>query len=290
MPVAFEELVGSPQIRISDGRFLAMRRFKIAWADTVEFAVNLLGGYFSVGESFGYSPPAQFPAVPQAICREVEIDPFPPDRLESAAGPTLDSATNQPLYALVEARYRIQDHANHRQRRSNQPEVPAGTYLTYQGELGTMNVGLAGRHFQWFDTGEPLPAETRISLVLPTEQFRLKWERVPLPLVPWDTIRDLRGTVNAAQFLNHEAETVLFLGVKTSYEFQISGDVLVDLDYAFSVREHPGTADPLTKYGWNHEFRAPAVDGEHWTRFVARDSGAPVYPAGDFGLLFGFVA
>lgn len=290
MPVAFEELVGSPQIRILDGKFLAIRRFKIDWVDTIEFTVNLLGGYYSVGEAFGYSPPAQFPSVPQAICREVEIDPFPPDQLESAAGPTLDSATNQPLYALVEARYRIQDHANHRQRRQDQPDVPAGTYLTYQGELGTSNIGLAGRQLRWSDTGEPLAAESRISLALPTEQFRLKWERVPLPLVPWDVIRDLRGMVNTARFLNHEAETVLFLGAKTSYEFQISGDVLVDLDYAFSVREQPGTADPLLKYGWNHQFRSPAVGSEHWSRFVARDSGAQIYPAGDFGLLFGFVA
>lgn len=288
MAVTFEELTGSPEVRIVDGRFHATRRFKVAWSDTIAFTVDLMGGYSAIGDSFYYTAPAAFPGVPQAICREVDIRPFPEDWIDTGAGATLSDATNQPLYAVVRAGYRIADHANHRQRRKGLPLVPEGTYLSYAADIGMQTVSLPSRGFVWQDNGAPLPANQHLGLQVPSEQFQLRWERVPVALVPWARVRQLSGTVNELDFLEHPAETVLFQGAKTTYEFQFSGDVLVTLEMRFSVKEQASVSDPELRFGWNHWFRPEPAAGENWVRVVTGDGGVPPYRPADWSNLFGF--
>lgn len=287
MPVSFEELVGSPRIRIADGRFMATREFKIAWADTVDFAVELLGGYRNVGGTFVFSEPAIFPGVPQAICRDIDLDPFPTDKIVTNASASLVGNTNLPEFALVTARYAILPHNNRRHRRKHQPDVPPGTFLTSHSAVGTEQAALASCALQWKVDDEPFDPDIMFGKLLPTEELTEIWEKVPIDLAPWDAIRDARGKVNDAPFLNHGAGTVLFLGAETSYEHQILGDALVKLTYHFKVREVPSTATPDTLFGWNHFYRALANAGEHWLEIADQDDNAP-YPSFDFGRLFSF--
>ncbi|MBX3411566.1 MAG: hypothetical protein KF708_02520 [Pirellulales bacterium] len=287
MPIAFEELVGSPRIRIADGRFFATREFKIAWSDTIDFAVELLGGYRNIDGTFVFSEPAIFPGVPQAICRDVDLDPFPPDKIVTSASSSLVGNTNLPEFALVTARYTIPLHNNHRQKRKHQPEVPPGTFLTSQSEVGSEQATLPGCAMQWKEDESPFDGDMVLGKLLPTEELTEIWEKVPIELAPWDAIRDARGKVNDAPFLNHAAGTVLFLGAETTLENQLAGDVLVKLTYRFKVREVPSTSSPDLLFGWNHFYRGAAHAGEHWLEIADLDHNAP-YPAFDFMKLFTF--
>jgi hypothetical protein len=287
MPVPFEELAGSPRIRIANGHFSATREFKIAWSDTISFAVELLGGYQNIGGTFVFSDPAIFPNVPQAICRDIEFDPFPSDMISTNASAALTGSTNLPPFALVTARYSIPAHNNRRQRRKHQPEVPAGTYLTYRGELGAESLSIPGRTFKWSGDDEPLCEDISPSTLIPTEDIALLWERVPIELAPWNAMRDARGKVNSGNFFNHGPGTVLFLGAETAFEHQLVGDVLVNLTYRFKVREVQSTASSTTLFGWNHFYRRDAIAGEHWLQLVDDDAN-PRYSSVDLQTLFTF--
>lgn len=287
MPIPFEELAGSPRIRIAEGRFTATREFKIAWGDSVSFAVELLGGYQNVGGSFVFSEPAIFPGVPQAVCRDVEFDPFPLDKIATNASAALVGNTNLPPFALVTARYTIPANNNRRQRRKHQPDVPPGTFLTYSGELSAEYCTVPARTFRWSADDSPLADDFGASLLIPTEEIVLMWERVPYELAPWDAIRDARGKLNDAPFFNHAAGTVLFLGAETAFEHQFGGDVLVRLTYRFKVREVQSTASATTLLGWNHFYRDEAVAGEHWLELVDHDANSP-YASVDLMTLFTF--
>lgn len=286
MPVTFEELVESPVVALDDGHFSATRRFKIAWSDTIAFTVELLGGWSAVDGALVYTPPAVFPSVPQAVPRRVRFTPFPADRIDVPASTSLSASTNLPPFAVVTAEYEIPDHANGQQFRRDRPAVPAGTFLTVHVDVGSESLHVPGRAWKWPD-GRPVPEDTQPGLVIPTEQIRCRWERVPLALVPWDALRDTRGKLNAAPFLNHAPGTVLFLGARSVHEFQLTGDVLVRLDYLFSAREVTSTADHHTLFGWNHFFREQPLGGEHWQP-ITDDDGRRPYELTDFGPLFEF--
>jgi len=285
MAVPFEELAGSPRLRIADGKVTAVRRFKVAWGMRVDFAVELLGGYRWIGNSFAYTPPAVMPGVPQAIVREIEIEPFPEDVSSGPPGTLREEVSSYP-YAIVEATYTIPEHGNDRSR-PDLPDVPQGTFLSYSSELGTEHTTVPGRTWQWQGGGD-VPADQAPSILVPTEDIRLTWERVPSP--PWAALRDKRGMVNSGNFLNHTEGTVLFLGARTSREFQVQGDGLWRLDFHFKVRAMPATNTSTGKFGWNFGYREDAT-GEKWQRIQARQ-GAAVhrYPYGqtDFQALFQF--
>lgn len=285
MAVAFEELDNSPEIRFADGRLVATRRLKIDWADRFDFLIELYGGYRFVGGQFVFTPPAPFPAVPQAFVTDVEVAPFPPDRPDGSAVQTLAGGTNAYPFAVVTATYRIQFDDNN-QSRDDLPQVPEGTFLTYRGDLGSEYTSIPGRVWNWKVAGDPkLPADVNPGLLVPTEDFTLTWHRVPRP--PWDAIRDLRGTLNDATFLNHAAGTVLFLGARTERDFQLQDTGLWRLEYQFKVREVPSTASPAVRYGWNRFYREEAVGGEHWLEIEDAD-GNPPYVSGNFHQLFQF--
>lgn len=286
MPVSFTELTGSPTVRIANGTFVGSRRFMIPWSNSIDFAVELLGGYRNIGGTFNFTGPSSFPGVPQAICRDAQFDPFPDDKIDTNAGATLASNTNQPPYAIVTAQYTIEQNNNGQQKRSDQPSVPNGTYLTYNGNLGAEYMTIPGRTFVWYLTGEPVAPDVNPGILIPTEDFTLSWERVPYQLVPWTAIRNARGRVNSSTFMGHVAETVLFLGAQTTYEHQFSGDVLMKLIYNFKVREVKSTAGS-TLFGWNHFYCETADSGEHWLKVADEDANFP-YATADLTTLFSF--
>lgn len=284
MAVVFEELAGSPSLRLADGKFQGTRKFKVAWSDVVDFVIELVGGYRVVSEVLTYVPPATFPLAPLATVGEVSCEPFPPDRPDGVSIVDLSTGANDYAWALVTAQYRIRfEEAN--KARADLPDVPEGTLLTYSSDLGLEYEATPGRTFLWSADSSPVADDVHPGIVVPTEEMRLSWQRVPSP--PWDAIRDLRGKVNDATFLNHAAGTVLFVGARTSREFQILDPGLFRLDYHFRVREVQSTASAGTRFGWNHRYRQEAVTGEHWLEIADQDGNRP-YAEGDFLDLFAF--
>src|SRR5690606_22757392 len=112
--------------------------------------------------------------------------------------------------ARVTATYRTLFDGDNRSRK-DLPDVPEGTVLTYSADLGAEYVSTPGRTWRWENaTGEPLAEDIHPGLLIPTGAFQLVWQRVPLP--PWDKVRELRGKVNASEFVGAPPGTVLFLG------------------------------------------------------------------------------
>lgn len=285
MAVVFEELEGSPSFRVTaGGRFQGTRRFKVAWNDCADFVVELVGGYRMEEGSFVYTPPATFPLASHATVVEAQVEPFPPDNPDGSELASLTIGANRYEYALVTAQYGMLFDATNKSR-ADLPDVPAGTYLTYSSDLGAEYESIPGRSFVWYDDGEPVPDDMYPGILVPTEEVRLAWHRVPSP--PWDAMRDLRGKVNDSAFLNHAPGTVLFQGARTSREFQLQDPGMFRLDYHFRVREVQSTASGSTKYGWNFRYREQAIAGEHWLEIADLDLNRP-YAAGDFSALFEF--
>jgi hypothetical protein len=108
-----------------------------------------------------------------------------------------------------------------------------------------------------------------------------------VPHPPWDAIRDLRGKVNSAPFLNFQAGTVLFLGAETKRDFQVLDPGMWRLAYRFKVRTVPSTAGSNALRGWNHWYRRNASAGEHWLEIADADDNRP-YASGSFDALFQF--
>ena len=111
MPASFEELTGSPDVTIDEGRFSAVRRFKVNWSDTIEFTQDLLGKWDLIGDVLYYTAPVPFPGIPLAICRRVNFVALGGDDAPITYGASSDlgSNTNQPPFAIVTAEYRMPD-------------------------------------------------------------------------------------------------------------------------------------------------------------------------------------
>jgi hypothetical protein len=287
MSIAFEELEGSPVIRVSEQGTVADRVFRVAWDDWPAFARLLVGSYETAASSFVFVPPMEFPGLPNLVVAELVVEPLDRGHPRGDAVTALHSGTNAYPHggAKVTARYRTSfDVAgpSHPQL----PAIPPGTYLTYSAELGSELRVLPGRVWHWNASPDnpPLSPDQNPALVTPTASYRLAWRRVALP--PWSAIRGLRGKVNDATFLGAPAGTVLFLGatVERMFQFQETGGFWT-IAYAFSER----TVELSTgaKVGWNYQYKEQPVSGQHWVS-IADDSGNPPYLSGNLTQLFQF--
>lgn len=288
MTIAFEELAGSPRIRISEDGLVAVRTFRVAWDDWRALVHALVGTFRVVGLATQFVPPIRFPGLPNLVVAELDVEPFDPRNPDGSAGVTLGARTN--AYpaggARITATYRTLGDETDRAR-DDLPDVPEGTYLTYSGQLGAERLRVPGRAWRW-STGDPadrVADDVNPGVLVPSGDFTLRWHRVPRP--PWSAIRRLRGKVNAAPFVGSSAGLVLFLGVRATRRFHFLDDGgYWELEYRFSESART-LSDGATKVGWNHFFREQAHAGEHWVPIEDRD-GAPPYAAGDFAELFAF--
>jgi hypothetical protein len=284
MPVAFEELEGSPTIRISESGTVATRVFRVAWDDWIDFARELVGEYALDACDFEFTPPLAFPNMPNLVVADIDVEPFDPGNPEGSEVSTLGSGTNRyPVAgAKVTARYRNLFDADNSPR-DDLPSVPDGTYLTYDADLATESVATPSRTWQWDDgSGDKLPPDVRPKLIVPTGAFRLTWHRVMLP--PWAAIRALRGHVNATDFVGAPAETVMFSGARVRREFQfLAAGGYWRVEFHFHERTVPLASGVG---GWNHVFKD---DDGGWVG-VKDAAGNPPHPAGNLALLFVFGA
>ncbi|MCG8586905.1 MAG: hypothetical protein MI757_19550 [Pirellulales bacterium] len=282
MAIDFEELEGSPTIRISESGTLATRVFRVAWDDWIDFARSLVGEYAIVGCTFQFLPPIAFPDMPNLVVSDIDVEPFDPGNPEGSEVSTLSSGTNRypDAGAKVTVRYQnLFDSDN--TPRADLPGVPEGTYLTYEADLSAETISTPGRAWQWDDgSDEPLPPDVRPRIMVPTGAFRLVWHRVMLP--PWDAIRSLRGHVNATNFVGATPETVMFCGARIRREFQfLTTGGYWRVEYQFNERTVPLASGVG---GWNH-----ALQDENggWVKVKDR-AGDPPHPTGDLALLFLF--
>ncbi|HEY4309846.1 MAG TPA: hypothetical protein VGN12_10380 [Pirellulales bacterium] len=286
MSVAFEELAGSPRIRVNEQGTSAVRVFRVAWTDWQEFVRALIGTFRVLGLATQFVPPIEFPGLPNLIVTDVQVEPFDPDNPDGATDINLGAFTNTYTGggAKVTATYRTMFDEFSRPR-PDMPGVPDGTYLTYSADLGSERTTVPGRAWIWSGGSERVADDISPGLQIPHGTFTLRWQRVPYP--PWTQIRALRGKVNGSTFLSAPAGTVMFQGARVSRRFQFVEDGgFWNLDYMFA--ENTKTlSDSVTPVGWNYFYKEVAAAGEHWVAIENLD-GAPPYSAGDFLQLFQF--
>jgi len=287
MSIAFEELAGSPRLTISQQTTTATRTFRVAWDDWQDFAAQLVGRYTTVGCSFDFVPPLEFPDMPNLVVSELDVEPFDPENPDGGEVSTLTTGANSypDAGAKITARYETLFDANN-QPRPDLPGVPSGTFLTYVADMGAEYQTIPGRVWRWNDTPDDPPVSPDINpgVLIPTGTYRLIWHRVALP--PWSAIRQLRGKVNDGSFGGAPAGTVLMMGARITREFQFQrDDGFWRVEYRFA--EKTVELSDGTKVGWNYFYKEKAVDGEHWVDIKDDDDQAP-YKDGDFSGLFQF--
>jgi hypothetical protein len=286
MAAAFEELAGSPRIRVNEQGTTAVRTFRVAWADWQEFVRDLIGTFRVLGLATQFVPPIEFPGLPNLIVTDVQVEPFDPENPDGSSVIGLGFYTNtyNVAGARITATYRtIFDERS--PSRSDLPGVPSGTFLTYSADLGSERTAVPGRAWTWSGSSERVADDINPGIHMPHGSFTLRWQRVPNP--PWSQIRQLRGKVNTSKFLSAPPGTVMFQGARASRRFQFVEDGgFWNLDYMFA--ENTKTlSDGRTNVGWNYFFKEAALAGENWVAIENQD-GNPPYASGNFLQLFTF--
>jgi len=287
MPVAFEELEGSPRLEVSEEGIIAWRSFRVAWADWQAFCAELIGSYAVVGGTFVFTAPLEFPGFPNLVVSDIQLEPFDPASPDGTGVATLAAAPNKYTAggARVTATYVTAFDVNN-QPRVQLPVAPKGTYLTFRADLGAEYMATPGRIWRWQapPTNPVVPDDVNPGLLIPQGTFHLTWHRVALP--PWDKIRELRGKVNHATFVGAPAGTVLFLGARVRRRFHfMSFGGFWELQYTF--QENTKELTTGAKVGWNHFYKEVKVGNEHWVAIADEDGNAP-YRSGDLSQLFLF--
>ncbi|MDA7977507.1 MAG: hypothetical protein MPJ50_01900 [Pirellulales bacterium] len=287
MTVSFEELAGSPIIRVNEDGTQAVRHFRVAWSDWLTFARELVGEYRVVGRSFAFIPPQSFPGFENMLVRELDVEPFEPSGPDGSTVSTLTSGVNQYPSggARVTATYEAMFDADNKPR-PDLPEPPEGTFLSYKADLGSQCIATPGRTWRWDDPPDhpPLPPDIQPGVQVAEGSFELTWHRVPLP--PWNLIRELRGKLNSATFVGSPPGTVLFTGAKITREFHIfrTGGFW-KVRYSFLESTHELSSGALV--GWNYFYKETPVSGEHWVAIADEDNNRP-YVSADLTQLFTF--
>ena len=288
MPASFEELTGSPDVTIDDGRFSATRRFKVNWSDTIEFSEDLLGKWEVIGSSLVYTPPVPFPGIPLAICRRVNFVALGGEDAPISYGASSDLAsnTNQPPFAIVTAEYAMPDNVGGNSAGDvpdqSDADVEPGTYLTISRARSQETLAVSGRSLKWNSSGKPLGPDAPYPIRLAVENLTLNWQRVPISRVPWSKHRAAMGKLNSSSYLGYQPRQLMFLGGNDTREMQINGDVLCSLQMQFAARIVQTGAG--TRSGWDYQFNADTGD---WDKVVTL-SGAPLYQETGFANLTRF--
>jgi len=282
MTLQMEELEGSPTIRLNRKEMIGTRIFKVDWADWPTFVELVWGVWQNVGSATTYIPASSFYGLPGMWASDIDIVPFQPD--SPLGGPVslggIQVGYNWAKITVTYKPFPIPD--------GRYPNVPNGTFLVIDGNIGSEYMSVPGRHWQWPDntTAED---DLTAGLLVPHESIQMSWRWVPQP--PWTAMRTIRGCVNNAAFFGHAAGNVLFLGATYDREYQANSGAasLWRINYRFSCKEVVGTTSSAV-YGHNYFFRGNAGAGnENWQKLTSKDNpGSPVFQAADFSQLFQF--
>lgn len=287
-PYNAEELEGSPTLSINTDGTRATRIFRVpVWTDWSAFAALLIGSYNSVGGVVSVTPGIAFPGAPFLLCTGIEIEPMDAEN-PSGTNASLTYGTNEyPSHgAKITASYtsRFDDNtAGH----PNTPNVPDGTWLEVEGDIGAEKVVIPAREV-WYSTGapnEPMGDDVTLHQVVPLEEFSLTWNYVTRP--PWTAMRGKVGKVNSAAFFGHDAEQVLYLGSTYNRQFQfVQNPGFWKISHKFAARKtFKANGDPV---GWNHVLRANGTSAD----FVAATFDStildPPYRTTTFDALFAY--
>lgn len=295
MPATFEELDDSPTGEWEYGLFKGMRKFLVEWNSINEFVIDALGSPTGFNGT-GVVDPARFPGFPTVVAKKAKLKPAS-SRIDTNSSavlsdqlgpPPVVANTNKYSHVIFEIEYGSLPIGG---AQPNKPNVPSGTFLEIDWDVGGEFLQVPGRSFVWDPTDPNIPATDIPQDVTPgvfigRTELLMTWYYVNRP--PVTAIRQLRGRVNSTAFIGVPLDRVLFNGARYRETYDINGDFRTNLVFSFSeVSKHSTNSSDnpppnATIFGHNHVW-SPEAGGqdEHWFR-----TDPLIYQRGDLNLLF----
>ncbi len=182
MSIAFQELAGSPRVRILEsGKVTAERDFKVAWTDWVAFVNVLRGRYLSAAtQAATIVSPAYFPDNPGLRVVSISVDPFDgqsPSGDRELTDPSIET-NSYASGARVRVEYGLRDSGGDK----HKPRHPNGTFLRWERDVGVDMVAVPARYWKW--SGGPttiLEDDLPIGIRVPVATHTLVWSNVAQP-------------------------------------------------------------------------------------------------------------
>ena len=275
MTVPFRELGGSPVEKYSSDGFSARREFVIAWEDRDAFAVEILGE----AAQYGSTARVNYPGKTSVFAVRLRYEPVDPEHPDAQTFTELTDGPNAYGNSLAKA---IVDYETvNPLDRLDGPSNEIGTHLTYRMLFSAEYQEIGSGGWSWVDTSVAVPSTLELAKWIPMTEHHLTWHQVIDP--PWETIHQLQGTVNQAEFLGCPAGTLLLEGADANKLYRAGFDAGASpfcwkIGYVFRERSiKHGSA----VYGWNHVYR------ENPAGWVEVTNGADrLYDSADFLPLF----
>ena len=175
------------------------------------------------------------------------------------------------------------------------PQLPDGTWCTYQQSSNVEFSTVLGRGCKWESDSAALPAD--INPVQPNilTEHQVTWHQVRF--IPWVTIGDMKGCVNSIDCTLpgspqvFKPETLLFQGLEDEITLSLAGQWSTrKLTLRFIEKAQKnltatprGGASSGNIYGWNYQFRPDTSD---YDRVLSADSSDKLFTPFDFNTLW----
>ncbi len=273
----FEELEGSPTMKVKRGKVTAQMSLKIAWHLVDDFLFRIFPPPYVSGKFIIIPPPAAYPGTKWLFADTVSIEPFDPaspkgnntfpNTYDGGARVTIDFAT--PEWDANPAGSPIDPITMVTQKMSSGGEFVTWPALGLQWE----------RSGNW--SGLPFPGDppnrnnvviddVNASMMIPIIEHETNWQYVPYP--PWQSIRACIGKVNAYKIFGALPETLLFLGCEATRETTNRGLKMWNLTYKYAEK-NMNPLDPSNPQGWNHYLRPDGPSAGQFMRLKKRMMG-----------------
>lgn len=275
MAVPFHELDNSPSEEYSARGIRHTRRILVPWARRKEFLGEVLGSGFL----FGNNPGVQYPGQPGVRAVRVHFEPFHDDIKDTVLTDISADLASYETFAVAVINY------DWLQGQIDDPPVEDG-WLTYRIDFAADGHVLPGRGLFWNSGGgdRGFREEDKFFIKrLPILEHHLTWHRVVSP--PYRAIRKSIGTLNKAEFLGANIDTLLFDGASLDTEFLIPEDLgdpkqTWALTYLFREKRIID-GDGAFIGGWNYAYRSIPAGEAGWHE-VVDSAGSKVYGSTDF--------
>ena len=275
----FEELEGSPRMKVKRGKITAEMDIKIAWNLVSDFLSLIFPAPYVSGNLIIIPPPACYPGFRWLFADSVSIDPFDPN---SPKG-DLTFPNTYDGGARIKIEFTTPEWDVNPQSTTNgiEPITMVTQKISTGGEFVTWpSLGLQWeRSGDW--AGQPFPGEpanrnsvviddVQASMMIPIIEHETNWQYVPYP--PWKAIRACIGKVNAYPIFGAMPETLLFLGAEAHREITTNGLRMWNMTYKFAEK-NMNPNDSSNPQGWNHYLRPDGPSAGQFMRLKKRMAG-----------------
>ncbi len=276
--MSYQEIGGSPKEQYEWETFKAQREFLVPWEEREEFARTVIGTAAVPAQSNGLT----YPGRDKTVAVRLKMEPLDPGAI--GIGPLEDLQTELPRYEGSFLKATVYYETVEEESRSDLPDVPAGSWITYRMTIGSIEETLGLSDWKWGDDPAlPVAADLTGIKRIPITEHILTWKQVVSP--PWSAISRMQGKLNAATFIGCDPGTLLFDGAE-GYKLYYHGDSVDDTpspytwEIRYVFREKAIKSDGRV-FGWNHFFREQPSG---WVPLLK--DGEPMYDSGNFNELF----